>query len=323
MADPVGIAFIGAGAISELHAKGVNACRDARLVSLYDANPARAADAAQAYGCRVADSIDALLDDPNVQAVSVLTPVELHHEHALRALRAGKHVLVEKPVGMSRAEIAEIRDVAQASGKICIPGHNYIYEPGVVRIKKLIDAGEFGQVVSAWVLYSVFHPRPIAAKYPGVLRQIITHHLYSVLYLLGKPVQLSAMAAETRAEKLDREDQVTLILKMASGTLVNLFASFAADDQTSDPWTVLFKVLGTKGGGMYSWRDSIITEAGVGLSWRYPAYESSIAYEVDHFVRRCILDGEPPLSTIDDALTAQTIIEAAEESIKTGRTVTI
>ncbi len=319
----VGIAFIGAGAISELHSKAVAACRDARLVSLYDANPERAAAASQAYGCRAAESIDALLDDPNVQAVSVLSPVELHHEHALKALRAGKHVLVEKPVGMSRAEIIDIRDVAQASGKLCVPGHNYIYEPGVIRIKRLIDAGEFGQVVSAWVLYTVFHPRPIAAKYPGVLRQIITHHLYSLLYLLGKPIRLSAMAAETRVEKLDREDQVTLILEMPGGVLVNLFASFAADDQTSDPWTVMFKVLGTKGGGSYSWRDSVITEAGVGLSWRYPAYESSIVHEVDHFVRRCILDGEPPLSTLDDALTAHSIIEAAEESIKSGRTITI
>jgi predicted dehydrogenase len=319
----VGIGFIGAGAISELHAKAVAGCRDARLVSLYDANPVRAADAALAYGCRAAESVDALLDNPDVQAVSVLSPVEFHHEHALKALKAGKHVLVEKPVGMSRAEIMDIRDAAQASGKICMPGHNYIYESGVIRLKKLIEAGEFGQIVSAWVLYTVFHNRPIAAKYPGVLRQIITHHLYSLLYLLGKPLRLSALAAETRIEKLDREDQVTLILEMANGALVNLFASFAADDQTSDPWTVLFKVLGTKGGGTYSWRDSIITEAGVGLSWRYPAYESSIAHEVDYFVRRCILDGEPPLSTIDDALTAQTLIEAAEESIRSGRTITL
>lgn len=320
---PVGIGFIGAGSISELHAKAVAACRDAQLVSLYDANPERAAAAAQAYGCRAAESLESLLADPNVQFVSVLSPVERHHEHAIAALKAGKHVLVEKPVGMSRAEIADIRDTAQANGKICIPGHNYIYEPGVIRIKKLIDMGEIGQVVSAWVLYNVFHPRPVAAKYPGVLRQIITHHLYSTLYLLGKPVRLTAMAAETRAEKLDREDQVSLTLQMASGALVNLFASFAADDLTSDPWTVLFKVLGTKGGGMYSWRDSIITEAGVGLSWRYPAYESSIAQEVDYVVRCCILDGEPPLSTLDDALTAQAIIEAAEESIQSGRTITI
>lgn len=323
MTNAVGIAFIGAGAISELHAAGIAACPDAHLVSLYDVNPQRAADAARAYGCRAAESMDALLVDPAVQAVFVLSPVELHHQHALAALKAGKHVLIEKPVGMTREQVQDIRDAARASGCICMPGHNYIYEPGVIRIRKLIEQRAFGQVVSAWILYTVYHPPDVAAKYPGVLRQVVTHHLYSLLYLLGKPVRLAAMASETRPEKLDREDQVTLILTMENGALVNLFASFAADDQTSDPWTVLFKVLGTKGGGMYSWRDSIILDSGVGLSWRYPAYESSITHEVDYFVRRCILGGEPPLSSMDDALVAQAVIEAAEESIRTGRTLTL
>jgi predicted dehydrogenase len=323
MADSVGIAFIGTGGISELHAAAVNECRDAHLACVYDVNPERAAAAAQKYGCRTVQSLEELLEAPDVQAVSVLSPVEFHHDHALKVLQAGKHVLIEKPVGMTLAQVQEIAAIARNSPQVCMPGHNYIYEPGVIRIKKMIDTGLYGKVVSAWVIYNVYHGHSMAIKYPGVLRQIITHHFYSLLYLLGTPKRLSALAAETREDKLDREDQVTLILEMGSGALVNLFASFAADDQTSDPWTVLFKVLGTRGGGMYSWRDSVILDGGVGLSWRYPAYESSIAQEVNYFVRRCILDGEPPLSTIEDAVVAQRLIEAAEESIQTGRTITI
>jgi predicted dehydrogenase len=133
----------------------------------------------------------------------------------------------------------------------------------------------------------------------------------------------SALASETRSEKLGREDEVALILAMPNGALVNLFASFAADDQTSEPWTVTYKILGTTGGSLYSWRDAIVMAPGAGLSWRYPAYEESFLHEVEYFVRRCILNGEPPLSTMQDAVTAQMLVEAAEEAIRTGRTMAL
>jgi predicted dehydrogenase len=319
----VGIAFIGAGDVARWHAAAVTACAQARLIGFYDVESDRAASAARQYGGRAYSSVEELLNDPAVQAVTVLSPIEHHVQHALQALEAGKHVLVEKPVASCLSEVQQLERKVKGSDKVCMPAHNYIYAPEVQRMRRLISAGTLGEVVSAWIIYSLYHPREVAAKYPGVLRQIMTHHFYSLLYLLGKPIRLAALASETRSELLNREDQVTLILAMPNGALVNLFASFAADDQTSEPWTVTYKILGTQGGSFYSWRDAVIMAPGAGLAWRYPAYEESFLHEVDYFVQHCILNGEPPLSTIQDAVSAQMFVEAAEEAIRTGRTIAL
>lgn len=324
MAETVGIAFIGAGAVSQWHAAAVAACPSAQLTGLYDPQHEQGDTAARAYGCRRYSTVEELLADPATHAVTVLSPVELHHAHVLQALEAGKHVLVEKPVASTLPGVETIARAAETSDRVCMPAHNYIYAPALQQTRELLASETFGQIVSAWIIYILRHPPEVAAKYPGVLRQIMTHHFYSVLYLLGKPVRLTGLATETRgpAERLDREDQVALLLEMPNGVLVNLFASFAADDQTSEPWTVFYKVLGTAGGSLYSWRDSVVLSPGAGLSWRYPAYEASFVHEVDFFVRRCILGGEPPLSTMQDAVMAQRLIEAADEAIRTGGTVT-
>jgi predicted dehydrogenase len=324
MRDPsVGVAFIGAGAVSQWHAAAVDACVAAHLVGLYDVHLAEGQLAAQTYNCQCYETLEDLLADTAIDVVVVLSPLEQHYNHAQQILQAGKHAIVEKPVANTLAELEALIQAAAASGKHCIPAHNYIYAPGVRRIRSLIADGSFGQVTGAWILYNLYHPPEVAARYPGVLRQIMTHHFYSVLYLFGKPRRLTAMASETRTGKhiLDREDQVAVILEMADGALINLFASFAADDQTCDPWTVLYKVLGSGGGGMYSWRDSVVLQSAAGLSWRYPAYEDSFIQEIDTIVTQCILGGEQPLSTLEDAVVAQQLIEAAEEALETGRVI--
>jgi predicted dehydrogenase len=323
MARALEVAFIGAGTVAALHAAAVDATSGAHLAGLYDPQEDAARRLVQIHGGHLYPSLDDLLSDPTVQAVAVLSPLESHHTHAAAVLHAGKHVLIEKPVAATRAELEDLQSVAAATNLVCMPAHNYIYLPAMRQIRRCIDSGAFGTITSAWIVYNLHHPTDVARKYPGVLRQIITHHFYSLLYLLGRPSALTALAAEIRpaGQRLDREDQVAILLQMESGALVNLFASFAADDQTSDPWTVLFKILGTHGGGVYNWRDSVILNGGAGLAWRYPAYEESFVHEWHYFVHEAINQGQLPLSTLDDAIVAQSLIEAAEQSIATKRTI--
>ncbi len=317
----IGIAIVGAGVAGQLHAAGVRACSAATLIGIFDARPEQAETLARQFETKAARSLDELLGDPAVDAVIVATPMEFHRDPALRAMDAGKAVLVEKPVGASVADVQAILDAAQASGQLCVPGHNVVYTPGVRQIKQHIDAGDYGQIVAAWILYAIHHPPVVAARYPGILRQIATHHLYSLLYLLGTPKRLVTIVTETRPVSLDREDQYALVAEMPNGALATLFATFAANDQTNDPFTFRYKVLGTEGGGTFSWRDSISTRQGVGMDWRYTSYEESFVYEIDYFVRQCLLNGQPPLSTLEDAVMAQRLIEAAEASIRGGQVV--
>jgi predicted dehydrogenase len=138
----VGIAFAGAGIVAEMHGRGVAANRNATLIGAYDPDAAKAEAITKKFGGGVFPSLQDLLADPQVDAVHVLTPTEHHVSTALASLNAGKHVLIEKPVAESKEEIATLQEAAKRSGRVCMPGHNYIYVPSLQRAKRLVQDGK-------------------------------------------------------------------------------------------------------------------------------------------------------------------------------------
>jgi predicted dehydrogenase len=92
------------------------------------------------------DSCDIAFDDPQVDAVIIATPAATHFELAKRALECGKHVLVEKPLATTVAEVDELARCADQHGLVVMAGHTFIYNPAVRYVKRLIDAGELGDV---------------------------------------------------------------------------------------------------------------------------------------------------------------------------------
>ena len=321
--DTIGVGFLGAGDISILHARAVARCPGAKLVGLWNRGQDRAKQRAAEFGCKNFETPEALVNDPNVHAVFVLTNLETHLEYTKLALNGGKHVLVEKPVGVSTAEIEEMKRLADARRLVCMPGHNYIYEAGMNRSKELIEAGDLGRLVSCYAMYNIHHPEEVAKRYPGVVRQILTHNSYILLYLMGKPKRLCAMKACLHYKEYKEEDIAMVQLEMENGALAHLCASFAADDHAADPWTVMVKVIGTGGSTRYSYRDHVEIKPGLVHSQTYTAYAGSVMNEVRHFVENCVRRGEPPLSTMADAITAQRMIEACEKSIREGSVVTL
>ena len=318
--SPLGIAFFGAGDVSDLHAEGVLRCRDARLIGLWNRSAERGRTKADQFGCRTYDSPEAMLADPAVDAVSVLTNLETHIDFVTMALEAGKHVLVEKPVGVTINEIEAMKDLSEKQGLVCMPAHNFIYEEGIIRSKALIEGGDLGQLVAIYVMYHIHHPEEVAARYPGVIRQILTHNSYVLLYLAGRAAKVSAMKSRLHYDEIPQEDIATVNLTMKNGALAHLCASFAADDHSADPWTMMVKVIGTAGSTRYSYRDWVEIKPATVHSQTYTAYRGSIIHEVDHFIQVCRGHAEP-LSTLDDAVDAQRIIEAIESSIDTGTTI--
>ena len=313
MHKQIGIAFAGAGIVAEMHGRGVAANGNARLIGAYDPDAVKAEAITKKFGGCVFPSLQDLLADPQVEAVHVLTPTEHHLSTALASLNAGKHVLIEKPVAQSKEEIASLQQAAERSGRVCMPGHNYIYAPSLRRAKRLIENGKLGKIASLWILYNIFHPEDVASIYGGVLRAVCTHHAYSLLYLLGRPKRLSSMTSRIHYENLQCEDQAMITCEMSNGALANLWCSFAANDPTNDPWTVIYKILGTTGAVSYSWNEAQFEDHG-GPAWGMPCYEEGFIQEIEYFITHCILDGKPPLSTLDDAADALSILQAAERS---------
>ena len=162
--DTIGVGFIGAGDIAVLHAAAVRKCPGAKVVGLWNRGQERAKERAAEFGCKVYASPQELVNDPAIDAVFVLTNLETHLEYTTLALDAGKHVLVEKPVGVSVAEIEAMKRAADAKGLVCLPGHNYVYEAGMTRTKELAEGGDLGRIVSAYVMYNIHHPEEVASS---------------------------------------------------------------------------------------------------------------------------------------------------------------
>ena len=315
------VGFIGAGDISLLHAEGVKEAHGAELVGVWNRTRAKAEEKASLFGCGVFDTPEALVDAADV--VYVLTNMETHHEYAMMAIEYGKHVLVEKPTAVTIEEIREIKAAAEAKGVKVAPVHNYIYEPSVMRTKDLIESGKLGDLVAVYVLYNIHHPEKVAARYPGVIRQILTHHAYCMLYAVGEPDLLSCMKATVNDGSVPQENIAMVNMRMKNGALSHLCASFAADDNAGDPWTFMIKVIGTKGATRYSYRDWVENTPAVVHSQTYSAYPYTIRETGKYFIEEVVGRGKEPLSTLDDAVNCMKIIEACETSVEEERQVAI
>jgi predicted dehydrogenase len=310
------VGFIGAGDISVLHAQAIAAIPGATLHGIWNITPDLAEEKVNLFGGKIYNSAEALVSDPVIDAVFVLTNLETHHKYVMMALAAGKHVFVEKPVGVSIPELQDMKMAAEKSKCILMPGHNYIYESSVLRAKELIDHGKLGDLVSIYVMYNIHHPEEVAARYPGVIRQILTHHAYISIFLAGIPQKVSAMKSVIHYKEITQEDISMVTMKMQNGALAHLCASFAADDHAGDPWTMMIKVIGTKGATRFSYRDWVENTPAQVHSQTYSAYPYTIANIDKYFLEDCLMQNRIPLSTIDDAITAQKIIEAVEKSVE-------
>lgn len=142
----INVAFVGCGRISDLHYMGYKGREDASLVALCDSNEARAKAKARDWGIsRVYKDFTELLKQPDIDLVELLVPHHLHHPMALHALRAGKHVSVQKPMALNLAEADEMIAEAQKTGRVLRVYENFVFYPPNVEAKRLLMAGEIGE----------------------------------------------------------------------------------------------------------------------------------------------------------------------------------
>lgn len=319
----IGIGFIGAGDIADLHAEAINALEGAELIGLWNRTFEKGQVKAGQYGCRTYTSVDELLNDSKIDAVFILTNMETHCEYTVKAAQAGKHILVEKPAASSIAELEQMQKAIDVSEVKCMPVHNYIYEPGIKRAQSMIQSGKLGDITQFYMMYNIHHADDIRARYPGVIRQILTHHSYTMLYLAGEPKTVSCLKNTVDDSLAPQENVAMANIQMQNGTLSHLCASFANDDHAGDPWSCIIKVIGTKGSTRYSYRDFVINDRNGAHSQTYQCYPESIINTATHFIDNVLRNGKEPLSSLEDAITCQRIIEACEKSVAEGVHVTL
>ena len=171
MPRSVGIGLVGVGWMGRVHSAAYRRCRDhypdcagvARLVVAADESGSRASEAVERLGYeRATTDWRSVIDDPEVEAVSVTVPNRLHREIALAAAAAGKHIWLEKPAGRFPHETADIAAAVQRAGVRSLVGFNYRHAPAVGRIRRLIESGAIGTIDhfrSQWVAGYAASPR--------------------------------------------------------------------------------------------------------------------------------------------------------------------
>jgi predicted dehydrogenase len=312
-------AFIGTGGVAMLHAEAMRRVDNARLVGAWSPTPEHVATFATTQGIRAYRSLDELLDDRAIDAVAVLTAADSHFELALKCLEAGKHLLVEKPVARSLEQVGRLK--AAAGKRLCVPSHNYIYDPRLREAKRRLEAGDFGRLSSVWMIYNQKHWKDWGS--PDVLvRELMVHHAYVAIYLAGRPLTVSCTASNVFFSNSRFPDQAMAVVEHEGGAISVLWGSFGVDDFTSSPWTVFYKVLGVDGCFQMSWNDSQFGSAKY-PGWDKAAYHNSFYYVQDYFVNECLVKERAPPSSMDDAAEALRLTEAMLESIKRGAKVAL
>ncbi|GAA3909698.1 Gfo/Idh/MocA family protein [Actinoplanes auranticolor] len=252
------------------------------LVAVADEVPGRAAGAAEQYGfaAAVLDWRD-LATDPRIRAVSITAPNFLHRELGVALARAGKHIWIEKPVGLDAADAQAVAAAVREAGVQGAVGFNYRNAPAVAAARDLIAAGELGTVTHArFRLFSDYAAHPEGALSwrferarggSGVLGDLAAHGVDLVRHLLGDIDALvadtatfvterarptGATAGHTRAAggelgPVENEDYVSSQLRLVSGARVVLEASRVAVGQQNNYG---FEVHGTRGAVAWDFR---------------------------------------------------------------------
>lgn len=268
--NTLNVGIIGAGWMGHVHARAYQRLAQhwpalaprPRVVAVADASAQAAADFASAHGDPTTYSDwRELLEDPAIGAVSVAAPNFLHREIGVAVAEAGKHLWIEKPVGLTAGDATAVRDAVAAAGVVGCVGFNYRHVPAVARARRLIAGGAIGRPTHARVQlltdYAAHPGSPLSWRYAvdrgghGVLGDLASHGVDLLRFLLGDIASLTAQTAifiprrpvsdsQSHYSVLDvgqpgltfgeveNEDYVIALVRMASGVLSVCEANRAA-----------------------------------------------------------------------------------------------
>lgn len=219
----IGVAVLGYGYWGANLARNVVAARSTELVAIVDPDPGRRAAAEQAHdGITALPSLEGALARPDVEAVIVSSPASTHATAASSVLRAGRHVLVEKPLAMDPDEALEVVDLAAKVDRTLMVGHTFMYSPPVSVLKEKLDLGELGAIQ---YLYSQRLSLGRIRRDCNALWNFAPHDVSIMLYLLGEHVvEVSARGLSFIQSGID--DVCFASLTFESGIGANLHVSW-------------------------------------------------------------------------------------------------
>jgi predicted dehydrogenase len=235
---PVRTALVGCGKVGRIHAEALRSRPESVFVGVCDAIPERAAAFGQAYGVPAYTDLGALLSETGAEVVLIGTPHPLHAAAALRAIAAGAHVLIEKPLAASLADCDAILDAASRAGvRVGVISQRRWYEP-VLRMKQAIEAGRIGRPILgtfamlSWRDEAYYRSDPWRGRWDteggGVLINQSPHMIDLLVWLMGEPVvEVYGAWANLNHPSVEVEDTAVATLRFRGGGLGSIVASLS------------------------------------------------------------------------------------------------
>jgi len=340
------VGIIGAGFIANFHIIGYQMDPRVRVVAIADIVADKAKSLAKKYGVeRYYNDFRELLDDKEIQAVSICTPHPSHMEVSLAAAERGKHILCEKPMSISVEQCNKMIEAAKQAKVKLMVGFITRFYPVFRKMKDLVEDNAIGEIVMlrslrwGWIPWSEWYYDP--QKGGGILFDRFCYGVDASRWYTKSEVSEIYVKGDTLVHKDKRKkfgtefiDNAKIIMKMKNGVIASSEESYSA----KFGYYERMEILGTEGVllgdptkhsmiTMYSTHGSKAKSPFDGLfypkGWSSPDLNrESFANETKHFID-CILEDKQPSVTGEDGLAATKVVLAGIESLKTGLPVRI
>lgn len=345
------VGVIGGGSISEFHIRPYAANQNVELIALCDQNKERLARVGETYDVpNLYSNYEELLNNQKIDAVSICTWNNSHAEIAIKALEAGKHVLIEKPLSTTVQEALAVEAAVKKSGKILQVGYVRRHASNINVLKNFIDANEFGEFyyAKATCLRRLGNPggwfSNSARSGGGPLMDLGVHMVDICWYLMGKPKPVSVVgntykrlgnrshienlsfykAADYDATHNDVEDLANAMIRFENGASLFVDVSFTLQAKQDE---IAVKLYGEKGGVEIEPKLLMVTEKHNTIINVTPQidqlgfdFEGAFKNEINHFVD-CCLNNNESIAPVEDGVAIMKILCAIYESARSGREV--
>ena len=321
------VGVIGAGFIGAIHLDAYASMPVVEVVGVADARPEIAAAGAAVTGARAYSSYEELVAAEDIEVVDVCLPTAYHRELALRAARAGKHVILEKPIARTLEDAEAILEAFSGTDNRLFVGHVVRFFPEYMRIKAMMDAGDLGTVGVA----RTSRRSPFLTGWNdwyadwrmsgGVLLDLVIHDFDFLRWTLGEVERVYARGVLGR--EYNRLDYALVTLRFTNGAIAHVEGQWGYPG----PFNYSIEVAGSRAlvTADSSESESIQLLGGAVGSGESPDVltgKSPFQTELEHFIR-CITTGTEPVVEPTDAYEALRIGLAATESVLTGKPVTL
>lgn len=309
----LGMAVVGTGFWGKNHARIYKELQETDLIAVCDIDPLRAKAVAEQFGARPYTSVRKMLQNKEIKAVSICTWSTSLAKVATEAVKAGKHVLVEKPMAANVRQAEKLLETAKKTHVHVTVGFLMRFIPGLQHIKKAVEEKTIGELVCATAKRVSQWPDRVGDV--GVVKDTAIHDIDVMLYLFNKdPIAVYAKTGSMRSKKF--EDYAQIMLTFEGGKTAFIESNWLTPYKT--------RILIATGSEAilnldYITQELRIEDAKETVQPRYPTQEP-LKLELRHFAN-CVLGKEKPLITGLDGLRALKIAESALKSSATGKIV--